>query len=339
MAFNNFPYTNFHELNADWMLETLKTLRNNVEAAIQSMESVLGSLEEYNQRLSNLEAGAVLFTEAQEKTEAERATARSNIGAIGTQDLNSAAVRYDRMQTLTDEQRVTARGNIEAAPLRGTVRYDAAQYLDDSYKARARTNIAALGLDDLDAHAVRYDVEQQLTDAQQQTARENIGAPAVENGAVAGPIIADTSRIETRSGVKILTVYGPVNALSLHPIANGTVDHTTYCPLYVGTPTNTRHAATKAYVDGASVDVTGSNAAIAANANTEYKCGTLTSLAINSYPNTGSFSIVFTSGATATHFVPVPGIKGLEAFQPAANTLYEINVKDLRAVIGYWGVS
>lgn len=214
MAFDNFPYTNFHELNADWMLQTLKTLKGNVEAAIQSIESVLGSLEQYNQRLSELEAGAVMYDTEQLLSENFKAQARQNIGAISTadipdlsdvlrytaQDLASAqkaqarenigavaatglaladagAVVYNAAQELTTAQKSRVRDNIGAAPADSYVKY-ASQSLTDAEKAQARTNIGAVGQADIPTiqGVVRFDQSQTLTGSQKIQARENIGA-------------------------------------------------------------------------------------------------------------------------------------------------------------------
>lgn len=65
----------------------------------------------------------------------------------------------------------------------------------------------------------------------------------------------------------------------------------------------------------------------------------LTSLTITDPPATGAYSIVFTSGATATTTTIPATILGLENFAPEANTMYEINVLDNRAVVGSWVVS
>lgn len=82
---------------------------------------------------------------------------------------------------------------------------------------------------------------------------------------------------------------------------------------------------------GASVTITPLN-------NTIYKCGTLSSLTITDPPSTGSYTIVFTSGATATSTTIPTTIKGLERFYPEANTIYEIDVFDNRAAVGFWEV-
>lgn len=65
----------------------------------------------------------------------------------------------------------------------------------------------------------------------------------------------------------------------------------------------------------------------------------LTSLTITDPPATGAYSIVFTSGSTATTTTIPATILGLESFAPEANTMYEINVLDNRAVVGKWAVT
>lgn len=85
--------------------------------------------------------------------------------------------------------------------------------------------------------------------------------------------------------------------------------------------------------------VSGATPTIEPHTNTIYNCGELTSLTISNPTTTGAYSIVFTSGATATTTTIPATILGLESFAAEANTLYEINVLDNRAVIGSWAVS
>lgn len=87
------------------------------------------------------------------------------------------------------------------------------------------------------------------------------------------------------------------------------------------------------------VDIISATPTIEPEANTIYNCGELTSLTISNPTATGSYSIVFTSGATATTTTFPATILGLENFAAEANTLYEINVLDNRAVVGSWAVS
>lgn len=89
----------------------------------------------------------------------------------------------------------------------------------------------------------------------------------------------------------------------------------------------------------ATITVSGTTPTIAPAANTIYKCSELTSLTISNPPAQGAYSIVFTSGATATTTTIPATILGLESFAAEANTIYEINVLDNRAVVGEWEVS
>lgn len=86
--------------------------------------------------------------------------------------------------------------------------------------------------------------------------------------------------------------------------------------------------------------VPGTTVSILPLPNNRYECGEITSLTISvSPPEKGEYSIVFTSGATPTTTTIPHTILGLESFAAEANTLYEINVLDNRAVVGSWAVS
>lgn len=100
----------------------------------------------------------------------------------------------------------------------------------------------------------------------------------------------------------------------------------------------------KAAIDGKAdaltvVDVSGSTPSVTPEANKVYECDELTSLTITNPPTSGAYSIVFTSGSVATDATIPSTILGLENFDPEANTIYEINVLNNRAVIGSWAVS
>lgn len=87
------------------------------------------------------------------------------------------------------------------------------------------------------------------------------------------------------------------------------------------------------------VEVEGTTPTIEPAPNTIYTCGALTSLTITDPPATGSYSIVFTSGSTATVTTIPASIIFPEAFAAEANTRYEINVEDGYAVAVGWPVS
>lgn len=87
------------------------------------------------------------------------------------------------------------------------------------------------------------------------------------------------------------------------------------------------------------ITVSGTTTTITPAPNTIYNCGEVESLTISNPPAGGAYSIVFTSGATATTTTIPSTILGLEDFAAEANTLYEINVLDNRAVVGSWAVT
>lgn len=87
------------------------------------------------------------------------------------------------------------------------------------------------------------------------------------------------------------------------------------------------------------VAVSGTTPIITPANNTIYNCGELTSLTISNPPATGAYSIVFTSGATATDLSIPQTLLMPDGFTVDANTLYEINVLANRAVVGSWAVS
>lgn len=87
------------------------------------------------------------------------------------------------------------------------------------------------------------------------------------------------------------------------------------------------------------VTVSGTTPTITPANNTIYNCGEVTSLTISNPTATGAYSIVFTSGSTATDLSIPPALKMPDGFSVEANRLYEINVLANRATIGSWAVS
>ena len=81
--------------------------------------------------------------------------------------------------------------------------------------------------------------------------------------------------------------------------------------------------------------VSGSTPSIAAAANTVYTCGELTSLTISSAPAIGEFTVIFTSGSTATT-VSLPATLKMPSYTIEANMIYELNVMDGRGLLAGW---
>ena len=172
----------------------------------------------------------------------------------------------------------------------------------------------------------------QMTAVQKQTTRSNLGAASNTEAQIEESITLQ----DAGEDAVIATIESTANhsAVMLEGELSQTVE------LFgLSAPTRNDAAATKGYVDGNTVTVSETTPTITPAANTIYKCGELTSLTISNPPATGAYSIVFTSGATATTTTFPSTILGLEDFAAEANTIYEINVLDNRAVVGKWAVS
>ena len=88
-----------------------------------------------------------------------------------------------------------------------------------------------------------------------------------------------------------------------------------------------------------SVEVEGATAEIEVAENTIYRCGTMTSLTIESVPDTGESTIIFLSGATPTTLTLPEGLVMPDGFEVEANKRYEVNILDKYAVAASWTVS
>ena len=173
--FPYFPYTNFHRLNADWILSKVKELATTVER-------VAAEVATWADRITQAEtdaAHAVKFTN-QQLTQDQQGIARSNIGAAP----RIGVVYYNEAMALSDNYKTQARTNIGAAAsedLSDVVR-TSAQTLTAAQQAQARTNISAASTADIpDVSDVVRTSAQSLTAAQQAQARTNISAASTSD--------------------------------------------------------------------------------------------------------------------------------------------------------------
>lgn len=86
------------------------------------------------------------------------------------------------------------------------------------------------------------------------------------------------------------------------------------------------------------ITVSGATPTITPIRNRIYTCGEVASLTISNPPANGAYSVIFTSGATATDLSIPPDLKMPDGFTVEANRRYEINVSGGYAVVGSWAV-
>ncbi len=249
MPFPNYPYTDFHRLNADWILKTVRKCAQKVKEAAETLETYADRLLQVETDVTLLETsvnnmrntltattekanGAVRFDVSQFLNSTQQAQARTNIGAVSASDIPQGVVRYDESQSLSDTQKNTARTNIGAAasadiPDVSDVVRTTAQTLTDAQKTQARQNIGASQAGTVPAGTVRYDAAQTLTDLQKAQARTNIGAAAIGDTAVpfivsVGPDELGTSYVCNKTRTEIVdawqanriveVVFAPINS-------------------------------------------------------------------------------------------------------------------------------
>lgn len=96
----------------------------------------------------------------------------------------------------------------------------------------------------------------------------------------------------------------------------------------------------EAEMDASTVTVTGTEPVIAAEPNTCYICGEVSSITITP-PSSGICDVTFTSGSTAAVLDVPSTVKfptWFDATSLETNTIYEINISDERAVVMTWAL-
>ena len=208
--FSRFPYTDFHRLNADWILEKVTKAANDAAEAAEDAAEAAETVAGYESRLEEAERaaeGSVRFDLEQDLNSTQQAQGRANIGAaassqiislgttvagLGTRltSIETNAVRADTEQSFNSTQQAQARTNIGAASSAsvGTaldsimtlnnvaVRVNSAQSFTDAQKLQARQNIGAASADAVISGAVLYSTSQALSTSEKNQARINIGA-------------------------------------------------------------------------------------------------------------------------------------------------------------------
>lgn len=199
--FSRFPYTDFHRLNADWILDKIKEAATSVTEALGLVRQSAADAAAAAAAAQQAVDGSVRYDRAQQLSADQQRQAQTNMNVVDA----SVVARLDL--ALADLNRaVTALSNT------GFVRYDQTQQLTSDQQARARENIGAASDEDLDQSVeglqdiielvsgvankcIRYDGAQGLTQAQQAQARANIGAAAEGSGpAPVGAVLYDQAQ-------------------------------------------------------------------------------------------------------------------------------------------------
>lgn len=241
MAFPNYPYTDFHRLNGDYLLEQVAAAKQDAADSAASAAEAAATAAEAGAAALN----AVQFVE-QGLTNSQKAQARTNIGAVGPDDV----------------------------PTLDTVVQVTAQSFNNAQKSQARDNIGAASSDSLEAMAddVVTLSEQTLTSAQKTQARTNIGAASASDlGTLASSVAvmqsAVTNKVDVNEGsaidLKIVSSvaagqgYGAIlhgigvsgaGKLSLNQVVSG-AEVSAKARLGVGYPVTDDDAVTKVYAD------------------------------------------------------------------------------------------
>lgn len=254
--FSRFPYTDFHRLNADWILDKVKEAVTSVTEALGLVRQSAADAAAAAAAAQQAVDGSVRYDQAQTLTEAQQRQAQTNMNVVDA----SVVARLD----LAISNLNTAITTLQNA---GNVRYDQAQQLTVAQQAQARENIGAASDADLDqsveglqdiiemvsgvaTNCVRYDGAQGLTQAQQAQARDNIACAPTYGPEFTGSVALKSQSLPTAAD-DVIDMYNAtlVNDTNSRLQLTGSVGQSVTVS-GVASPTDLTDAANKSYVDG-----------------------------------------------------------------------------------------
>lgn len=366
MPYQNFPYTNFQNLNLDWILKKVKEMESVADEAQELVDSVNERFTNYDNALSDINGDLV-------DIDNDIANINDNINNI----------REVPIINYSNEGYFLKAGYVDPSTDEGSAEWSQVREVPDTTgvsngevltkTANGYEWTSALGSGGTEVYYYVIDTGNTSsgtghltrtggTTATLQHMLESFGIGEIipiirfttnvmsnENTPVFIPLEISTARAifgaydSANSNFRIMTVpYGNNATVTLQTIAIG--GGSANAVLYTA-QSLTDSQKTQARINiGASTEtiretVSGTSASIDAEINTMYLCGTMAALTIDTFPPTGIFSVVFTSGSTATTLTVPNTLHMPDGFTVEANKRYEINVLDGYACAQGWTVS
>lgn len=120
MGFPFFPFTNFHEINMDWIIKFIKKAKQDLAAAKEEVDEAVATVEGYGERLEGAEEdiNRLELSDTAQNTAIENLDDRITAVSTGVADLvNHAVQTYDQTEQFTEAEKAQARTNIGAVAL------------------------------------------------------------------------------------------------------------------------------------------------------------------------------------------------------------------------------
>ena len=228
--FNRFPYTDFHRLNADWILDKVKEMLGLTQQAAEDAEQAAATVAGYDAQLDEI-----------------------------NDDISALDGRLDNAETAitgkVDENTGTAK-DLKIVRDLTDPNNGAALVADTTYASGVQTE--RLAVKQVSANTIQSGLRRvaignplEATDAATKNYVDTAGATKADK---TRPTIFDSLTIvqeNNRNGVQVQLVGGSPYSAALHPVSGGNVDGTIAARFGVGTPTENFHATPKQYVDTA----------------------------------------------------------------------------------------
>lgn len=363
--FNRFPYTDFHRLNADWILEKVKEMLGLAQQAAQDAENAATTVEGYETRLSTAEDDIDTLQTGLASAEDDIDTLETGLSSatadIRTYDGESIHRDYLKASIYIGEDFPTTAGGILVVAHGWEDTVDFSEIL-----------LGASDENPFQLSSVVIDSATGFLGVMQSTGSPGVIASryctitgtGISIGNI-GSLLADpvtktyvdtallnklnVSEPEATGFLRVTSPNDPnielqggngkvvVGLDSSNRVVNFSARWNT-APLNsnpilrgLSNPTDSTDAANKGYVDAkteTAYNVTGANPSVTPVNNGVYYAGELESLTVPSLPSPGSiFEIVFASGSTATEGIFTADLLLPDDFEIEANMIYNISVR------------